>query len=136
MSQRAPFPASRPELVFLGPFLTRAQAARRAGISARELVARPDLLRLGGIWLEEVYFEFQFDRPGIRRGLGDAVITLRGHLGDEAIADWLIRPNGMLGTETPLRWSEHGRDHGRLLNAAQAAAEEADARSARGGRAP
>jgi hypothetical protein len=107
-----------PELVLMGPFLTRAQAAHRAGLSARELRARPDLLRIGGIWLEEVYFEFQFDRNGIRRGLGDVVLALRGDMGDEAIADWLIRPNSLLATETPLRWEASGRDRAQLRTAA------------------
>ena len=113
-------------LVFLGPFLTRSEAARRAGISARELAARPDLLRLGGTWLEEVYFEFQFERQGIRRSLSDVVITLRGRVGDEAIADWLVRPSSLLSSETPLRWAEQGRDQAQLLEAARRAAGEAD----------
>lgn len=94
-------------------------------------MARPDLLRLGGTWLEEVYFEFQFDRPGVRRSLSDVVIALRGRLGDEAIADWLIHPNGFLGSETPLRWSEHGRDQAQLLDAAYLFAEEAGGQAAR-----
>ena len=98
-----------PELVLLGPFLTRAEAARRAGLSSKEVRARPDLLRIGGRWLEEVYFAFQFDDGGIRRGIGGAVLSMRGYLDDETIADWLIRPNLDLAAETPLRWDAQGR---------------------------
>ena len=46
--------------VLQGPFLTRAEAAVRAGVDAAHISHRPDLLRLDGRWLEEVYFAFQF----------------------------------------------------------------------------
>jgi hypothetical protein len=92
------------ERILLGHFLTRREAARRAAIPRRELMRRPDLLRIGGTWLEEVYFEFQFDGHGIRPELGRIVRLLRGQFDDFAIADWLVRPNEHLAGYTPLRW--------------------------------
>jgi hypothetical protein len=108
-------------LVLLGPFLTRAEAARCCGLGQADLRSRPDLLRLGGIWLEEVYFAFQFDHGGVRRGLGDVVLSLRGRLDDAVIADWLIRPNAILGADTPLRWQDRHGDAAALRAAAEQA---------------
>ena len=90
------------ERILIGHFLLRRDAARRVGISGEELVQRPDLLRIGGRWLEEVYFEFQFDDSGIMRELGSLVQTLRRDFDDLAIADWLVRPNEALSGATPL----------------------------------
>jgi hypothetical protein len=90
------------ERILIGHFLLRSDAARRAGVSAKELVQRPDLLRIGGAWLEEVYFEFQFDESGIRRALGSVVQTLRKEFDDLIVADWLVRPNEALTGATPL----------------------------------
>lgn len=106
------------ERILIGHFLTRTQAARRAGVLPKVLVHRPDLLRIGGAWLEEVYFEFQFDRSGIRRDLGRVVKDLRRHFDDLTIADWLARPNTVLSGSTPLRWVLTGRDDETLLKAA------------------
>ena len=80
------------ELTFVGPFLTRAQAAHRAGISRRAVALRPDLLRLRGIWLEETYFDFQFLDHGIRPDLARLVQSLKTRFDDETIADWLAHP--------------------------------------------
>jgi hypothetical protein len=91
------------EHILVGHFLLRSEAARRAGISKDELVQRPDLLRIGGTWLEEVYFAFQFDDAGIRSDLGSVVRELRGNSSDLAIAEWLASPNEVLGGATPLR---------------------------------
>jgi hypothetical protein len=96
------------ELVLQGPFLTRAQAARRAGVSAQVLVHRPDLLKVGGGWLQEVYFEFQFDPDGVRRDLGRVVQSLKPQRSDVVIGDWLVRPNRSLGHATPLRYLNGG----------------------------
>ena len=103
-----------PERILLGHFLTRTQAAERARIQSIEVVQRPDLLRIGGTWLEEVYFAFQFDSGGIRRDVGAVVQQLRKQFDDETIADWLVRPNEKLSDETPLRWAQTGRDDERL----------------------
>lgn len=96
------------ERILQGPFLTRAQAARRAGIPARLLVHRPDLLRVSGQWLPEVYFEFQFDEAGVRPDLGSVVLSLKGRYTDLEISDWLVHPNRMLGHTSPLRFLNGG----------------------------
>ncbi len=93
------------QLVLQGPFLTRAQAARRARVPAPLLVHRPDLLRVGGRWLQEAYFAFQFDADGVRPELGYVVQNLNGTSTDVEIADWLVRPNRSLDNSTPLRFS-------------------------------
>ncbi len=104
--------------ILMGHFLLRGEAARRAGISSEEVVQRPDLLRIGGTWLEEVYFEFQFTDTGIRRDLGAVVEELRRSFNDMTIADWLACPNEMLAGATPLRWLEAGGETTVLAKAA------------------
>lgn len=89
--------------------MSREMAARRAGVSCDEVRQRPDLLRIGGRWLPEVYFAFQFDDMGIKRDLGSVVLQLRRSYDDVEIADWLARPNRMLDRLSPLRWSASGR---------------------------
>jgi hypothetical protein len=103
----------------VGHFLTRKAAAQRARISPEEVLHRPDLLRIGGRWLEEVYFAFQFDDGGINRDLGAVVLMLRREYDDIEIADWLAEPNPELGFFTPLRWSAGGLDRHRLVAAAE-----------------
>lgn len=105
----------------MGHFMTREAAARRAGVSFDEVRQRPDLLRIGGRWLEEVYFAFQFDDTGIRRDLGTVVMLLRRSYDDIEIADWLARPNRLLDQLSPLRWSASGRQEWKLGEAAQRA---------------
>lgn len=92
------------ERIVVGPCLTRAQAARRAGVSTDEVRHRPDLLRLGGRWLEETYLAFQFNDTGVRRDVGAVVLALKGRFADEEIADWLVRPNVALEHYSPLAW--------------------------------
>ena len=82
--------------------LTRRQAARRAGVPAQLLPDRPDLIHIGGDWLEEVYCEFQFDENGVRRDLGRVVHDLHRDFSDIEIADWLVRPNQALNGNCPL----------------------------------
>jgi hypothetical protein len=105
--------------VLVGHFLTRKQAARRAGIAPWEVVDRPDLLRIGGTWLEEVYFAFQFDTAGVRQSLGMVVAHLRRMFDDEAIADWLVRPHSSLSTTPPLAWLASGGSSDGALAAAE-----------------
>lgn len=107
------------ELVLVGHFLTRHDAAERAGIPDDEVTQRPDLLRIGGRFLEEVYFEFQFNRHGIRRDLGSVVQTLRWDFDDEVVADWLARPNETLGQMSPLGWVAAGHDGWKVADAAR-----------------
>ena len=106
--------------VLVGPFLTRAQAARRAHLSREDTRHRPDLLRLGGQWLEETYFSFQFDGSGIQPDIAHAVQSLKALAGDEAIADWLVRPNRHLQHSAPLGLLRSGADHGRVVAVAEA----------------
>lgn len=107
------------EVILVGHFLTRHDAAVRAGIPEEEVVQRPDLLRIGGTYLQEVYFEFQFNGHGIRRDLGTVVEQLRWSFDDEVVADWLARPNETLGQMTPLGWVAAGHDGWKIANAAR-----------------
>ena len=105
------------ERVLQGPFLTRAAAARRAGIPAAEIVHRPDLLQIAGTTYKEAYFAFQFDGNGIRHDVGRVVLALRGRLDDTTIADGLIRPDPDLNDLSPLSWLNRGGDVARALGA-------------------
>ena len=107
------------ERILVGHFLTRHDAAALAGITDDEVTHRPDLLRIGGRFLEEVYFEFQFDDHGIRRDLGTVVQHLKRRYDDETVADWLARPNLTLGSMTPLSWIAAGHDGRKLATAAR-----------------
>ena len=78
-------------LILKGPFLDRATAARVSGIEARELRIRPDILKIGGRHLPEVYFGFQFDADGVRPDLAALVRRLRSDFDDEEIADYIAR---------------------------------------------
>jgi len=107
--------------VLVGHFLTRSQVARRIAIDGREVVERPDLLRIGGTWLEEVYFAFQFDTRGVVQSLGVAVSHLRRAYDDESIADWLVRPHAALSSATPLAWLAAGGSGDQVLTASEIA---------------
>ncbi|MDH5372648.1 MAG: hypothetical protein OEX97_06860 [Acidimicrobiia bacterium] len=104
--------------VLLGPFLTRAEAARRGGLSAMTIHHRPDLLRVGGRTFKEAYFAFQFDRGGVRRDVGSVVLTLRPHFDDVTIADWLVMRTPVLSGYSPLAWLIRGGDLEAVLRAA------------------
>jgi hypothetical protein len=118
------------EHILVGHFLLRSEAATRAGISKDEVVHRPDLLRVGGIWLEEVYFEFQFDEFGIRGNLGSVVRELRHRFDDLTIAEWLADPNELLAGATPLRRAMTGTDATLLSKAASEAGPNGSERAA------
>ena len=106
------------EHVVLGPCLTRAEAARRAGTNSAELRHRPDLVRLGGRWLQETYPAFQFDGRGVHPGLGRVVMAMRGRCTGIELADWLVRPNRLLDNASPLVWLRNGHGSDRVLAAA------------------
>ena len=106
------------ELILLGPFLTRADAARYARLDPLELAHRPDLLRIGRPPLEEAYFGFQFDQHRVIPDVGKVVLELRGVHEDLVIADWLVRPNRRLGGSSPLSWLGEGGRLSRVLEAA------------------
>ncbi len=109
------------ERVLVGPFLTRTEAARLAGLAARELPPRLDLLRIGGKGRHEAYFAFQFDRTGVRRDLGSVVLLLRGSSDDVTIADWLVTKNPALLEASPLTWLNRRGDLESVLVAAETA---------------
>jgi len=106
------------EQILQGPFLTRSQAARRARVPAAVLANRPDLLRLGGNWLQEVYFSFQFDETGVVPEVGAVVQALKGEHSDLEIADWLVRPSHLLSSSTPLGFLRSGGEVDRVIAAA------------------
>ena len=109
-------------LILQGPFLTRSEAARGAGLSASDVSHRPDLLRAGGRTYREAYFALQFDEMGIRDDIGRIVLALRGKMTDAAIADWLVRGSAALDGMSPLSWLNRGGDLGHLLALASEAA--------------
>jgi hypothetical protein len=113
--------AAMTERILLGPFLTRASAARAADARGRALWVRPDLLRITSNWLPEAYFEFQFDATGIRPDVAEVVEALKADHDDIAIADWLVRPQPLLSNMTPLGWLDAGRSVRRVLAAARSA---------------
>lgn len=108
--------------MLVGHFLTRRQVARKLSIELGEVIDRPDLLRIGGTWLEEVYFAFQFDARTVRRSLGGVVAHLRREFVDESIADWLVRPHVTLGSVTPLAWLAAGGSGHQVIHAANTSA--------------
>lgn len=104
--------------IIQGPLLTRKEAARRAGIDPRLLPDRPDLIHLGGQWLEEVYCAFQFDDHGVRPDVGLVVQSLKPAHADEVLADWMARPNPDLNGISPLDYLSGAGSPGRVLDAA------------------
>ena len=107
------------ELILQGPFLTRAQAARQAGVPGALLMHRPDLLRVGGPWLQEAYFAFQFDADGVRPSVGAVVQALKGTAPDVEIADWLVCSNRLLGHASPLGYLKRDGSVDRVLVVAE-----------------
>ncbi len=103
--------------VLLGPFLTRADAAERAGLAPAAIRLRPDLIHIGGRLLPEVYCRFQFGSTGIRRDIGTVVLAMRGICDDLTIADWLVRPNPALHGDTPLAQLNRTHTPARVLDA-------------------
>ncbi|MCL1593706.1 MAG: hypothetical protein M3132_05065 [Actinomycetia bacterium] len=109
------------EHVYIGHFLTRIEAARRLGVPSQDVSERDDLLRVGGTWLEEVYFEFQFTTLGFRDDLGRIVRELRRTFDDVTISDWLAQPNRLLRSASPLQWLASDLDVRLLSRAATVA---------------
>ncbi len=97
--------------VLPGPFLTRTQAARRAGVPPAELAALPGAVRLAGPWdVEEVYPAFQFARSGgFLPGLPGVVSTVGAVLADRDLVGWLLEPWPELGGRSVVEWLTAGR---------------------------
>ena len=105
--------------VLMGPFLTRTEAARAAGVAPLDLAVRRDVLRIGGRSLEEVYFAFQFAKAGgVRPEVAMVVSDLVAEWDHMTIAHWLGRPNPKLDSLSPLAWIDGGRDVGHVIAAA------------------
>ncbi len=105
--------------VLMGPFLTRREAAQKAGIAPLDLVVRRDVLRIGGRSLEEVYFAFQFKKTGgVRSDVSSVVDKLADEWDHMTIAHWMGRPNSKLDSLSPLAWLDGGRDVAHVVNAA------------------
>lgn len=96
------------DLVLVGPFWTRSEAASYLGISAEDLCRRSDVVRIEGRWLEETYPAAQFTDHEVRYEVATIVETVGDDLPGAAIADWLSRPNPLLGGMTPLAWFDAG----------------------------
>ena len=111
----------RTEHVLQGPFHTRSEAARLAGITPAELAAIPGAVRLDGpMSLEEVYPGFQFEAAGgFLPGLPDVVSGLG--VGGRDAAAWLVTPQPALGGRSALEWLCEKRPLQPLLDLAGAA---------------
>ncbi len=116
------------DVVLVGPFWTRAETADYLGMAISEVVARDDLLRIEGHWLEETYPALQFADHEVRFEISSVVEFLDGQLPGQAIADWLTRSNSALGALTPMQWFDAGHDLNTALDVAQADVESAAAR--------
>ncbi len=92
-----------------GPFHTRGEAARLAGVPMAELVRMPGAVRLDGpMSLEEVYPAFQFGRSGgFVPGLVDVVARL--DLPGREAAAWLVTLRPVLGSRSVVDWLTEGR---------------------------
>ena len=96
------------DVVLVGPFWTRSEAAAYLGITGDELLDRNDVVRLEGRWLEETYPSLQFRNNEIRHEVAEVVVQVGDEVPGAAIADWLSRPNPLLGTMSPIDWFNAG----------------------------
>jgi len=91
--------------VLLGPLLTERRFARRIGRSVRQIRRQPFLLRISGpISVGPAYPAFLLDGSELRLDLAFVVLLLRRRVTDLEACDWLVRPQGGLGTRSPLVW--------------------------------
>ena len=96
------------DVVLVGPFWTRSEAASYLGITGDELLARSDVVRLEGRWLEETYPSLQFRDNDVRHEVAAIVAAVGDELPGTAIADWLCRSNPLLGAMSPIEWFNAG----------------------------
>jgi len=116
------------DVVLVGPFWTRSEAASYLGITSDELLKRTDVVRLEGRWLEETYPALQFRDHEVRHEIATVVEAVGEELTGAAIADWLSRANPLLGTMSPIDWFNAGLSLKTALTAIQADAEDAKRR--------
>lgn len=112
------------DLVLVGPFWTRSEAASYLGISSSELLERTDVVRIEGRWLEETYPALQFHDHEVRYEIATIVEAVGDELPGTAIADWLSRANPLLGTMSPIDWFNAGLSLKAALEAIHEDAEE------------
>ena len=117
------------DLVLVGPFWTRSEAATYLGIAADELCERNDVIRIEGRWLEETYPALQFRDHDVRHEISTLVEVIGNELPGAAIADWLCRSNPLLGAMTPLAWFDAGLSLQQALAAIQEDADSARERA-------
>jgi hypothetical protein len=113
------------DVVLVGPFWTRSEAASYLGISDDDLLRRSDVVRLEGRWLEETYPAFQFRDNEVRHEIATIVSAVGSELPGAAIADWLCRVNPLLGAMSPIDWFEAGLSLKSALTAVHADIEDA-----------
>ena len=113
------------DLVLVGPFWTRSEAASYLGISGDELLARNDVVRIQGRWLEETYPALQFHDHEVRSEVATIVESIGDELPGTAIADWLSRANALLGFMSPIDWFSAGLSLKTALQAIHADTDEA-----------
>lgn len=118
------------DVVLVGPFWTRAEAASYLGITGAELLERTDVVRLEGRWLEETYPALQFRDNDVRHEVATIVATVGDDLPGAAVADWLTRANPLLGAMSPIDWFNAGLSLKMALQAIQEDSEDAKARVA------
>lgn len=116
------------DVVLVGPFWTRSEAAAYLGISAADLADRTDVVRIEGRWLEETYPALQFRNKDVRHEIATIVEAVGDQLPGAAIADWLSRANPLLGTMSPIEWFNSGLSIKTALTAIHADSEEAKRR--------
>ena len=107
------------ELILVGPFYTRREAARHSGMSPHELLTHPGILRMGGpISIQEVYAGFQFGNDGLREDLAAVVEAFGADADHWAVCDWITRPNQQLAGKSPLSYLNEGGRLPRVVAAA------------------
>ena len=116
------------DVVLVGPFWTRSEAASYLGITGDELLERTDVVRLEGRWLEETYPALQFRDNDVRPEVATIVAAVGEELPGAAIADWLSRSNPLLGAMSPIDWFNAGLSIQMALTAIHADVDDARAR--------
>ncbi len=109
------------EIVLVGPFWTRSQAADDLGCSDTCLLDRSDVLRIGARLSQEVYPAFQFQQHQVRGDIaGITQLMLQHDVTGAVISDWFVRSHPDLGGSTPLQWLDHGRPERTVAKTARA----------------
>lgn len=112
-----------PEIVSIGHFLTRSEAAHLLGVPARTLLSMDNLLRLGGrVAIQEVYPGFQFRNREAFEAFREVVHRF-GHTDPWLVLGWLNRRRTEFGGHSAVEWLHEGRDVSKVLQLAERAAD-------------